>query len=610
MTVTHDYLTLRHAFAHIACGEPFRITLAQLASHWFCTPRNAKLLLKKMEQAEWLRFAPGIGRGNASTLTFWLPLQTVLLDAAQAYLDHGQLPEAIELLDKYGAGTSAKQQFWQRVIGTFGYAVQTAEQNRIETLRFPTVRRILTLDPAEAFYAADIHLVRHLFDTLVEYDREQGACVPRLAHSWEANADATRWVFYLRKGVRFHNGAAFTAADVERTAERLRQTAPAHPGEWLGRQLGTVTALDRYTVLFELPAPNWLLPRFLAHSSASIVGADREPSTGLPVGTGAFRATNRQPYLTVLEAFDEHYAGRVQTDRVEILQLLPKQLAEWTASSSRQLLVDTGEMAQPTFADWETERFFHASSSILTFNQQKTGPQHSRSFRQALSLILQPTRMLAELGGFRDGLACGFRYRDDSRERHDERCAEDPRLLIARSGYNGEQLRLCTYGRHAEDARWIARQCQAYGIALTVDLYSWEEMRNAAIWAASDLLMFGAVIYVDQVTQIELLQSNAGFIRPHLSPDMEARVDEQVRLVLAEPSDRRRDVLLLELERMLQQEHALLFLLHNTLTASYPTTVKNVRFTTAGWIDFTRIWFQPNAAQEALGQTGAHITAE
>ena len=38
--------------------------------------------------------------------------------------------------------------------------------------------------------------------------------MPELAESWEPNADATEWVFKLRKGVQFSNGKEMTAADV------------------------------------------------------------------------------------------------------------------------------------------------------------------------------------------------------------------------------------------------------------------------------------------------------------------------------------------------------------------------------------------------------------
>ena len=41
-----------------------------------------------------------------------------------------------------------------------------------------------------------------------------GELVGELAESWEANADATQWVFNIRKGVEFHNGKTLDSQDV------------------------------------------------------------------------------------------------------------------------------------------------------------------------------------------------------------------------------------------------------------------------------------------------------------------------------------------------------------------------------------------------------------
>ena len=41
-----------------------------------------------------------------------------------------------------------------------------------------------------------------------------GELVGELAEGWEANADATQWVFNIRKGVEFHNGKSLDSQDV------------------------------------------------------------------------------------------------------------------------------------------------------------------------------------------------------------------------------------------------------------------------------------------------------------------------------------------------------------------------------------------------------------
>src|SRR5206468_179665 len=41
-----------------------------------------------------------------------------------------------------------------------------------------------------------------------------------LATSWRVSADGLRYTFQLRKNVKFHNGAPFTAQDVKATIDR------------------------------------------------------------------------------------------------------------------------------------------------------------------------------------------------------------------------------------------------------------------------------------------------------------------------------------------------------------------------------------------------------
>lgn len=68
------------------------------------------------------------------------------------------------------------------------------------------------VDPHYHELTPNIVLSAHLFDALVATD-ENSKIKPGLAKSWE-NRDDTTWVFKLREGVKFANGAPFTADDV------------------------------------------------------------------------------------------------------------------------------------------------------------------------------------------------------------------------------------------------------------------------------------------------------------------------------------------------------------------------------------------------------------
>ena len=76
-----------------------------------------------------------------------------------------------------------------------------------------------TLDPHKQMRNTNAMIARHHFEALTAMDAT-GRIGPGLAERWEPIGD-NGWRFHLRRGVRFHDGAAFDVADVLGTFERL-----------------------------------------------------------------------------------------------------------------------------------------------------------------------------------------------------------------------------------------------------------------------------------------------------------------------------------------------------------------------------------------------------
>ena len=91
-----------------------------------------------------------------------------------------------------------------------------------ETLRWARAGDALTLDPAQN--EGPTHTVRHqMYEPLIIRD-VTGAFVPTLATNWAPDPENPNvWVFNLRQGVKFHDGADFTAEDVVFSFERAKQ---------------------------------------------------------------------------------------------------------------------------------------------------------------------------------------------------------------------------------------------------------------------------------------------------------------------------------------------------------------------------------------------------
>src|SRR5688572_21829343 len=69
-----------------------------------------------------------------------------------------------------------------------------------------------------------------IFNTLVNVAADSKTITPGIADSWEASADATTYTFKLHPGVKWHDGAPFTAKDVVFTATWFAQNPAAYKG--------------------------------------------------------------------------------------------------------------------------------------------------------------------------------------------------------------------------------------------------------------------------------------------------------------------------------------------------------------------------------------------
>src|SRR5258708_29974093 len=64
-----------------------------------------------------------------------------------------------------------------------------------------------------------------VYEQLLQYDKEM-KLVPWLASSWE-NPSPNKWIFHLRRDVKFHDGTPFTADDVVCSSERVTTAPPS-----------------------------------------------------------------------------------------------------------------------------------------------------------------------------------------------------------------------------------------------------------------------------------------------------------------------------------------------------------------------------------------------
>ena len=129
---------------------------------------------------------------------------------------------------------------------------------------------------------------------------------PELAEEYSSNADNTEWTFKLRKDVKFHDGAKFTADDVIYTMNR-------HYGEKSTSTVKTLVAdvkewkkVDQHTVKAVMAGPNADLPVILGTPQFKMI-KDGTTDFQLANGTGPFKAVEFKPGVRSVSRRNEHY---------------------------------------------------------------------------------------------------------------------------------------------------------------------------------------------------------------------------------------------------------------------------------------------------------------
>ncbi len=197
-----------------------------------------------------------------------------------------------------------------------GAALGAAPANAQQTLRWAFQGNLNTLDPYGINETTTLGLQGNVYEGLTKRGKDL-KIIPGLAERWEVLDNGMRWRFYLRKGVKFHNGSDFTADDVVFSAQRV----VANNSQLTSRLSGgpEFVKVDDFTVDVKLKSPNPILhyawdtwyimdKEWTEANNAQIPPAPQATTPGFATinanGTGPFKITEHQ--LGVRTVFEKN----------------------------------------------------------------------------------------------------------------------------------------------------------------------------------------------------------------------------------------------------------------------------------------------------------------
>ncbi len=289
-----------------------------------------------------------------------------------------------------------------------------------------------------------------------------------VAHKWERSPDALSWTFYLRKGIKFHDGVELTAKDVKFSIEQLPSPgATSDATSFLRQNLKSIEVKDPYTVVVKLKQPHIFLPSILrdGNLTGQIVPKDyyekvgRDEFAKRPIGSGPykFHSTTVGSFVK-LEATDKHWRDGIPKYKYMTYLVIPEE-------STRLAMLKTGEADIARISRESVKEAQGAGLNVLTRNNvqvvvfqpnmQWTSPVFSDiRFRKALNLAIDKEAIIKNLFmGMAKPAAtfCGSNIavfgRDFLTLKPYPFDPQEARRLIKEGGWEGYEFTLISYPR-------------------------------------------------------------------------------------------------------------------------------------------------------------------
>ncbi|WP_100488443.1 ABC transporter substrate-binding protein [Sporolactobacillus pectinivorans] len=580
MTLLDYYTELYIHLFHKAVHSEVEVSIRDISVLLVCSERYTKTVLRELETKKWISWKPGSGRGHKSKMSFNQSLNVLVPPILLKAIKTDHLEKVILFSKSHDLPEKLAKNCQALIKQQFGFLTEREDKLFLDVLRVPIARPLVTLDPAHAVGATEASLIHQIYEPLVLYNSKNRNFEPNIAHAWETSQDSKKWIFYLRKDVKFHHGKELTAGDVVYTFQRLSTSKSQLSCFWYLKSLVSVKAVNRYTVQLIFSETKTHLLHFIATIPLAILPSDVGFDSSNISGSGPFRVCSYDQNHLLLERFSNYFKERALLDKVEIYFTR-------SANHSRRDYVISGKFSEENFESHEN------GFRYLVFNQRKEGIQRNLYFREAFSAVIDRQKLVDDLGG--DRYLPENRILIGSRQEHLNGSVGFEQVLgyLRKSGYHGEDLTLLCYRR--DDAEWIKKRAQIVGINLKINCVSLSVLDEPSVLQQADILFGGEILENDLTFSLVNF-----FMKPHsiselfLNDDQNIYIKNVIKHFLV--SDGLSSLRCFKkIEQYLIRNHLFCHLYNVRKKQLFQSVVSGINFDEYGWADFSKLWIKPES---------------
>lgn len=418
-----------------------------------------------------------------------------------------------------------------------------------------------SLDPTMAHAAAVGEVVHYnVLEGLTRIE-ENGAVAPLLAESWSVDASGRDYLFRLRRGVRFHDGAPLDAAAVRFSFERaVAPGATNKSRQALFDNIATLATPDAYSVALRLHhADPHLLFRLGEGPAVILHPGTAAQATSNPVGTGPYRVTHWQRGHSIELSRADSYRDAAQVRMAQArFRFLHDPLEQSAALQAGQvdMAFNFATQSMRRFRDYSHYQVLMGASTgkgMLALNQRRTPLNDVRVRRAITHAIDREAFIRTVLDGRGTAIGSHFSPADAGYLHLANLYPYDPesaRTLLQAAGV-ATPLRLTLALPPApyayEGGPVIARHLARVGIEVGLQRLTWEQWLNGPFKGQFDMTLINHVEPLDY-----RIYADPGYYFGYDSPAYRALVQRHAAAATA----RERQLLWAELQRHLAQDAA------------------------------------------------------